>query len=426
MSTDTTGTDTTDMDTTRTDASGTDTGTGKGAGRGSRFVPLLAVGAFALGLDAYVMAGLLPDVASGLRVSEASAGQMVTVFTLCYALAAPVFATALAGRPAKVVLACALAVFSVGNALSALAPSLPVLLVARALAGIGAGLYSPTAAATAAGLAGEERRGRSLALVMGGMSIGTVVGVPLGVMLAEHMGWRGTLWLITALGLLALAGIALLPTTTAGPPPALRDRVRILADGRVAGIAVVSLLGGIASLGLYTYLAPFLKDAAGSGDTVGPMWAWGAGGVAGSLLIGRIVDRTRRPFAVVTGVLTLLAVAHLALPSAAGTSWVLFVPLVVWGAAGWALQVPQQHQLIAAQPQQAPVAVALNSSAVYLGSAIGSALGGTVIAAGTAPAALPYCTAGLALLGLLLHLTAVRRATRRGTADRAADGPDER
>ncbi|MEW9516115.1 MFS transporter [Streptomyces tubercidicus] len=381
--------------------------------RRSGFVFLLALGAFALGLDAYVMAGLLPRVATDLHVSEASAGQMVTVFTLCYALGAPVFATVLAGRPAKVVLGCALLVFSAGNVLTALAPSLLVLLVARALAGIGAGLYSPMAAATAAGLAGEEKRGRSLAIVMGGMSIGTVIGVPLGVLLADHVGWRGTLWLITALGLVAVVGITRLPSIPASPPPPLRQRVRILGDGRVAGIAVVSLLGGTASLGLYTYLAPFLAGAAGSQQVVGAMWAWGAGGVLGALSIGRIVDRTRRPFAIVAWILALLIAAHLALPIAAHHTWTLFVPLVVWGAAGWALQVPQQHQLIAAQPDQAPVAVALNSSAVYLGSAIGSALGGTVLATGLDPAALPYCTAVLAVVALLLHLTAVRHFTRR-------------
>jgi predicted MFS family arabinose efflux permease len=260
---------------------------------------------------------------------------------------------------------------------------------------------------------------------MGGMSIGTVVGVPLGVLVAEQVGWRGTLWLITALGVLALAGVALLPATTAGPPPALRDRVRILADGRVASIAVVSLLGGVASLGLYTYLAPFLADASDGTGTVGPMWAWGAGGVLGSLLIGRVVDRTRRPFAIVAGVLALLTAAHALLPTAAAAGlWALVPPLVVWGAAGWALQVPQQHQLIAAQPAQAPVAVALNSSAVYLGSAIGSALGGTVIAAGVNPGALPYCTAALAAVALLLHLTAVRHATRRAARMRAERTPE--
>ena len=370
---------------------------------------ILVLGAFALGLDAYVMAGLLPKVAADLHTSESAAGQMVTVFTLCYALAAPVFATALAGRPAKTILTGALLLFTAANALTALAGSLPVLLVARALAGAGAGVYSPMAAATAASLAGEERRGRALALVMGGMSVGTVIGVPVGVLLADHVGWRGTLWLITGLGALAIAGIVLaLPRLQAAPPPPLRERARILARRPVAAIAGVSLLAGVTSLGLYTYLAPFLADAGGIDGTLGAMWAWGLGGVAGALLIGRIVDRTGRPYAVVTVVLVLLCLSHLLLPVAARAPWALAIPLIVWGASGWALQVPQQHQLIAAQPDQAPVAVSLNSSAVYLGSALGSALGGVTLAAGVAPADLPYWTAALVAVGLLLHLVLVR------------------
>ncbi|MGW2817111.1 MFS transporter [Streptomyces sp. NPDC001415] len=379
-----------------------------------RFIPLLALGTFALGVDAYVMAGLLPHVSEDLSISASSAGQMVTVFTLCYALGGPVFATLLAKRSAKVVLGVALVVFTIGNALTALAPTLPVLLIARAVAGIGAGVYSPIAAATAAGLTTPERRGRALATVMGGLSIGTVIGVPVGMLLASHIGWRGTLWLITALGVVALIGIVRLPKIEVSPPPPLGRRVRALASGRVAGIVSVSLLGGIASLGLYTYLAEFLLDAAHTHQTVWAMWAWGAGGIIGSLLIGRIVDRTKRPFAAVTWILALIVASQFVLPAAAHAAAALaVVPLVIWGAAGWAVQVPQQHQLIAAQPEQATVAVSLNSSAVYLGSGIGSALGGLVLGLGAAPGALPYYTGALTVVALILHLTVVRGATRR-------------
>ncbi|WP_223767042.1 MFS transporter [Streptomyces huiliensis] len=389
----------------------------KGGTRGT-FIPLLALGTFALGVDAYVMAGLLPLVSADLRISASSAGQMVTVFTLCYALGGPVFATLLAARPAKVVLGVALVVFTVGNALTAVATSLWVLLIARAVAGVGAGVYSPVAAATAAGLTAPERRGRALATVMGGLSIGTVIGVPAGMLLASHLGWRGTLWLITALGVVALTGIARLPRVAVSPPPPLRQRVRALAGGRVAGIVSVSLLGGVASLGLYTYLAEFIADAAHTDRTVWAMWAWGAGGIIGSLLIGRVVDRTGRPFAAVAWILALVVAAQSVLPVAAHTAVALAaVPLVVWGAAGWAIQVPQQHQLIAAQPEQATVAVSLNSSAVYLGSGLGSALGGVALGLGVAPGSLPYYTAALTLLALVLHLTVVRGAVRRaGTA----------
>ncbi|MCX5207357.1 MFS transporter [Streptomyces sp. NBC_00237] len=383
----------------------------KGDGR-AKFIPLLALGTFALGVDAYVMAGLLPHVSADLNISASSAGQMVTVFTLCYALGGPVFATLLAKRPAKTVLAVALLVFTIGNALTALAPSLWVLLLSRAVAGIGAGVYSPIAAATAAGLTTPERRGRALATVMGGLSIGTVIGVPAGMLLADHIGWRGTLWLITGLGLIALIGLTRLPHLDVSPPPPLAKRVRALANGRVAGIVTVSLLGGIASLGLYTYLAEFLVDAAHTDQTVWAMWAWGAGGIIGSLLIGPIVDRTRRPFAAVTCILALIVVAQFTLPAAAhAAAWAAILPLVVWGAAGWAVQVPQQHQLIAAQPDQPTVAVSLNSSAVYLGSGIGSALGGLVLGLGASPSSLPYFTGALTLLALLLHLTLVRAKT---------------
>jgi predicted MFS family arabinose efflux permease len=405
------------MSATQTTTTATTTTTAKAHDGRGRFIPLLALGTFALGVDAYVMAGLLPRVSNDLDISASSAGQMVTVFTLCYALGGPVFATLLAKRSVKVLLGVALGVFTIGNALTALAPTLPVLLIARAVAGIGAGAYSPIAAATAAGLTTPERRGRALATVMGGLSIGTVVGVPAGMLLASHIGWRGTLWLITALGLVALIGIVRLPRIEVSPPPPLGRRVRALASGRVAGIVSVSLLGGIASLGLYTYLAEFVLDAAHTDQTVWAMWAWGAGGIIGSLLIGRIVDRTKRPFAAVSWILVLVVAGQFALPAAAHAAEALtVVPLVIWGAAAWALQVPQQHQLIAAQPEQATVAVSLNSSAVYLGSAIGSALGGLVLSLGTAPAVLPYCTGTLTVLALVLHLTVVRGAARHAAA----------
>ncbi|MFD7337362.1 MFS transporter [Streptomyces violascens] len=405
------------MSATQTTTTTTTTTTAKAHDGRGRFIPLLALGTFALGVDAYVMAGLLPRVSEDLGISASSAGQMVTVFTLCYALGGPVFATLLAKRSVKVLLGVALGVFTIGNALTALAPTLPVLLIARAVAGIGAGAYSPIAAATAAGLTTPERRGRALATVMGGLSIGTVIGVPAGMLLASHIGWRGTLWLITALGSVALIGIVRLPRIEVSPPPALGRRVRALASGRVAGIVSVSLLGGIASLGLYTYLAEFLLDAAHTDQTVWALWAWGAGGIIGSLLIGRIVDRTKRPFAAVSWILALVVAGQFALPAAAHAAAALtVVPLVIWGAAAWALQVPQQHQLIAARPEQATVAVSLNSSAVYLGSAIGSALGGLVLGLGTAPAVLPYCTGALTALALVLHLTVVRGATRRAAA----------
>ncbi|MEU7258984.1 MFS transporter [Streptomyces rimosus] len=377
-----------------------------------RKVWLLALGAFALGLDAYVMAGLLPVVAGDLRASVSLVGQMVTVFTLAYAVAAPLVAGLMAGVRPRVVIVVALGVFTVGNAVTALAPSLGALLAARVVAGAGAGVYAALSTAAASALVPGERRGRALALVMGGMSTGTVLGVPVGVLLAGHAGWRSTMWLVTGLGAVALVGLAaLLPPVPADPPVPARARLAAVADREVAPIVGVSFLAAVASLGLYTYLAPVLASAGGVTE-VGPyLWAWGIGGVVGSLVAGPLVDRTGKAAALVGGVLVTVAVAQVLLPLLASAALPgAAAALVLWGAAGWALQVPQQHRLLALRDDRGTVALALNNSALYLGSAVGSALGGLALAAGAEGYALPWAAGGVAALGLVLHLWAGRRS----------------
>ncbi|MFG2206837.1 MFS transporter [Streptomyces sp. NPDC048638] len=373
---------------------------------------LLTLGAFTLGLDAYVMAGLLPVLADDIGTRVSLAGQLVTVFTLAYAISAPLVAGLLSGVRPRVLIIAALAVFALGNGATALAPSLGALLAARVVAGAGAGVYSALSTAAAAALAPDGRRGRALALVMGGMSAGTVLGVPIGVLLAEHTGWRATMWLVTGLGAVALGGlVALLPQLPAGPAVPARARLAAIADRTVAPIVTVSFLAAVASLGLYTYLAPVLA-AAGGVDRVAPyLWAWGAGGVLGSVLAGPLVDRTGRARTLVGVVLAVIVAAQALLSALASAALPgAVVALVAWGAAGWALQVPQQHRLLALRADRGTVALALNSSALYLGSAVGSALGGLALASGTAAEALPWVAAGVAAAALVLHTATGRRS----------------
>ncbi|MBB5935261.1 MFS transporter [Streptomyces zagrosensis] len=369
-----------------------------------RKVLLLALGAFTLGLDAYVMAGLLPVVADDLDTTVSLAGQMVTVFTLAYALSAPLVAGLSTGVRPRTMILIALAVFTLGNGLTALAPSLALLLGSRAIAGAGAGVYSALSTAAASALAPPERRGRALAMVMGGMSAGTVLGVPLGVLLAEHAGWRATMGLVTALGAVALGGLAvLLPQVPAEPAVPARKRLGLITDRAVAPVVGVSFLAAVASLGLYTYLAPVLESAGGIEGVSPYLWAWGIGGVLGSVIVGPLVDRMGRVRTLVSVVLVAIGAAQLLLPSLASVPLLLGLVLVVWGAGGWALQVPQQHRLLALSAERGTVALALNNSALYLGSAVGSALGGLALSAGLSGSALPWAAAGVAGLGLVLH-----------------------
>ena len=370
---------------------------------------LLALGMFALGLDAYVVAGLLPEIGVTFHATPSEVGQTVTVFTLCYALAAPVFATLLAGKPIRKILALALAVFSCANAASALAGSLEWLLAARAVAGLGAGLFSPIAVAAAVALVSKEQKGRALGLTLGGMSTGTVIGVPAGLWVASRIGWQGTLWLVTALGLIGLIGILLrLPDIPAVPPPSLRQRAGMLANPLVAATVGVSFLTAVASLGLYTYVAPILQGIANIDTATSYFWAWGMGGMAGSFLIGAAIDWTQRPLHLMLGLLTLLTLALALLPTALHSPLLGYLPFLVWGATGWASQAPQQHTLLDLQPEHGAAAVALNSSANYLGGAVGAALGGVIIATGGL-SRLPLLAACVAFLALIIHTAILAR-----------------
>lgn len=161
---------------------------------------LLALGTFALGVDAFIVAGLIPAIATETHTTHAYVGQMVTVFTLCYAASGPILSSVLK-RDARSLLVGSLIVFTLGNIGTALSDSLLTLMLSRAVAGIGAGLYSPTAAATAASLVPMNQRGRALAIILGGLSVGTVIGVPSGLLLADNFGWRLAFWFLSGVGL---------------------------------------------------------------------------------------------------------------------------------------------------------------------------------------------------------------------------------
>lgn len=372
----------------------------------NRTLPLLALGTFALGVDAFIVAGLIPDIAAQTGAEVAVVGQLVTVFTLCYAVSGPLLSSVLKAN-AKTTLLLAMIVFTIGNLVSALAVSLPALLASRAVAGIGAGLYSPTAAATAAALVTPEKRGRALSVVLAGLSIGTVVGVPTGLLLAGHHGWRAAFWFVSAVGLVAAVGIARwVPRLDLPGIAGVRARLATFVDRRVTPIVAVSLVFNIASLGLYTYLAEILHASAGIADPTVYLWIWGIGGIVGALTVGRVIDQVGRSTRVMPGVLALFAVAVGLLIPAGGALVLVALALVGWGAAGFASPPPQQHLLLERAPDRGSIAVAVNGSAIYLGSAIGSGLFGYGLHAGLRVQDLPPIAAAISVLALLLYLTA--------------------
>ncbi|MBE3023447.1 MFS transporter [Janthinobacterium sp. GW458P] len=377
-------------------------------------VYLIAVGAFALGMASYVTAGLMPLIAGAFSVSVAMAAQLVTAFTLAYGLGSPLVVALLPARAQRSGLLGALGVFVLANGASALAGDFAGLLLCRAVAGVGAGVYLALGIAAAAGVATAPQRGKAISVIMGGMAGGTVLGVPLSLLLAQQLGWAAALWLVAILGALALAGLLWqLPVLPEVPASSLRRKLALLADGRVLAILLVSLLAAIASLGMYTFIAPLLAwSAQGTAISATPfLWAWGVGGIAGSVLVGPWADRVRPP-KLTLFILLLLALALCALPLAAGWSaWLMLAPIVLWGASGWALQVPQNQQLLAVRARQGDgnLAIALNESALYLGSAIGAAMGGLLLLLDWPAWLLAAGAAVVAAMAVLLQLALWRK-----------------
>lgn len=341
---------------------------------------VLALGTFAVGTSGYIVAGVLPAVASELTVSVSAAGQLITAFALAYAIASPLLAAATAGWERRTLLVVALLVCCLGNAVSAVAANYPLLLASRVVTALGAAVYTPAATVVATALVPPERRARAIAMVFGGLTTALIVGVPAGTVLGSSVGYRGVFALVAAVSLLAAVAVRLLvPPVEAPPAVALRARFAVAADRRVLMMLIVTLLGCLAAFSVYTYIAPLLARTAGVHGTTTSvlLFAYGVGGAIGNLVAGRAVDRYgwRTPlltsfvsFTVLVALLPVIATA--AVPAAA----VLFL----WGLSTWSVNPPIQQRLVELSPN-AGLTLSLNASAIYLGVGCSGALGGIVM-----------------------------------------------
>lgn len=351
------------------------------APRRSGQVSFLALGTFAVGTDAFVIAGFLPRMADELGVSEAAAGYSVTVFAICYAVFSPLLATVTATVPRRRLLVAALVMLGLANLGTALAPDFAVLMATRVLAALGAAAYTPNAGAVASSLVTEERRGRALALVVSGLTVATAIGVPLGNLASRLMGWRSALGLVAVLCLIIGLGLAvLLPRLAGGIRTPLAARLAVLRDPSVRVILPVTVLGMAAAYTAYAYAIPaFAAVGVSSEATQWMLFLYGVGAIVGAQSSGGLTDRfggTRvliAGYAVMVGTLAAfgsLSLAGVALPVLVGAL------AFTWGASSWCQTPPQQHRLIAAASEQAPLVIALNSSGIYIGIGGGTFIGG--------------------------------------------------
>ncbi|MFD6354456.1 MFS transporter [Nocardia tengchongensis] len=377
---------------------------------GLRRTGILALGTFAVGTDSFILAGFLPDLAGTLEVSTATAGLAVTVFAAAYALGSPVLATLTARLPRRTLLVSALLLLALANLGSALAPVFWVLLATRIAAALGAAAFTPNAGAVAAALVPPEARARALAVVVGGLTIATALGVPLGEMLGRWLGWRSALIGVAVVCLVAAAGVAAwVPALPGNPVVPLAARLAVLRNRTVVAVLPVTMLGMCAAYVVYAYAVPALGALGiGVGATAWVLMLYGLGAVAGNLSSGYATDRFGAArvltagyvvMAVALGIMGVLAATGTRLPALVG------VLAVGWGAASWCQTPAQQHRLIAAAPQEPGLVVALNASCIYFGIGAGTLLGGSTLAHGAT--AMFGVAAALAVVTLgYLRLTA--------------------
>ncbi|PRX99048.1 MFS transporter [Allonocardiopsis opalescens] len=367
----------------------------------------LLLASFAVGTDDFVVAGVLPEISAGLRVSEAAAGQLVTVFSITYAPAAPVIAVLTARLPRRALFTAATAVFALANAAAALAPDYPVLMACRVLAALAAAAITPAAFAIAAATAPEGRTGRAVGTVAAGLTLALALGVPLGTWLGGAYGWRSTFVFVAVLACAVLAAApVLLPPLPGAEPVGAGGRLRLLARPPVLLGAVGTVIGATGGLMTYTYIAPIARELSGA-DTAGlavMIAVLGAAGAVGTVLGGRATDRwgaDRALLATLAGqVAATAALAVIGLLGGGG------VPLPVtaavfacWGLAGWAFNPPMNTRSLRLAGPAGTEAVALNTSALYVGIALGGAVGGAAVAG--------YGGTGVAVAATAIGLAAI-------------------
>jgi DHA1 family inner membrane transport protein len=386
----------------------------------------LAISAFGIGTTEFVMMGLLPNVANDLGTSVPTAGYLVSAYALGVVVGAPLL-TALGSRiPRKRMLLLLMGLFTVGNLASAVAPGYATLLAGRFLAGLPHGAFFGVGAVVAARLVAEERRARAVAAMFLGLTVANIVGVPAATALGQHLGWRATFLVVSVIGLLSLATLAMLiPRLPDEEHAGVAQEIRALRDPQVVLALLTAVFGFAGVFAVYSYLASMMTKVTGFADSSVTLLLalFGIGMTLGALAAGPLTDRALRP--TLYGSLAALAVVLVAFHYAARYKETAPVAVVILGAVGFLTTTPLQ-MLVMNKARRAPtLASASNHSAFNLANAGGAWLGGVAIGAGwgwTSPA---LVGAVLAVVGLGIAITAGvldRRAPRSASAVVATGG----
>ena len=363
----------------------------------------LAIGAFGIGVTEFAPMGMLPSIATDLGVSIPSAGLLVSAYALGVLVGAPLMTLTTGKIPRRWLLIGLMAIFTLGNLMSALATDYQSLLIARVVTSLNHGAFFGVGSIVAASLVPPDKRAGAVAAMFMGLTVATIGGVPLATWFGELLGWRTAFAGIAGLGVIAMAALWIaLPDVPLPKSDGVLAEIRVLGRGPVLAALALTVVGSGAMFTVFTYIAPILHSQTGASTTfiTGMLVLFGVGLTLGNIWGGKAADRSvDRTLIVSLAVLVVVLLAFSVI-----TRWALPTALavLVWGVASFALVPPLQMRVMEAAKAAPNLASAVNIGAFNLGNAIGAALGGAVIDAGLGYPAISVAGAIMAALGLVM------------------------
>ncbi len=342
---------------------------------------MLAIISFIVGTSVYVVAGISDKIADSLDVSLTAAGQLVTVFSLAYAICTPIILVLTAKWGRRKLIMYSLGLFVVANILSFLSPNYGILIVARMIMGIGAGLAIVTVLIISTKIAPPGKRASAIAIITMGLTSSLIIGVPIGRIMTNAFGWQSIFGGIALLGLIAMVVIYLtIPDIEGDKPVSLLQQLALFKKRKVIlGLSITLFwLGGYSIA--YTYLSPYLLNVSGISDKFlsTALLVFGIASLIGSKFGGFSTDRWGIPFTL-TSTMTLHIVMLILLSLLTNSVVGVMIVLIIWSFSAWATAPTQQYLLATIEPESSAILLGLNQSIMQLAMAAGAGIGGIAV-----------------------------------------------
>lgn len=345
---------------------------------------ILVLGTFIIGTDDFVIAGLLPHISSDMNVSVAAAGQLVTAFAVAYAIAAPLFGTLMMNLPLKSLLVISMLFFGIANILAAVVTSFEMLFLARVFAALAAAIFTPLAMTASASLVSEKVRGKALSFILAGITVGLVLGAPLGTWIGNLATWRYSFVFVAVVSFITVIGVLIfLPTIESEAELIIRERLKGF-NKIILLTLLVNIIGTTGGFMTYTYIAPVITGITNIENISIFLMLFGIGALFGNLVGGYFTDKIGAPktlklslggFAILLAAFSFLS---LFTPSMLTIALVSIVA-VLWGIPGFSMNPALNTFLISLNPKQAQMVLSFSASALYMGIGLGAFIGGGVI-----------------------------------------------